>query len=239
MGNNSSKDIEEASLCTSCEKECCLDSEFNSKLYGTVKPYNRAIIICTGNQLWPEKIESLENTFVGVLLKTIKHHEQNITGKIKITLCDEAKSKSDGYDIYVYPDQVKYIGMTENDIGKFVIHCLVMKEICKTINYISVTDKILVVVCVHGSRDKRCGRAGPLIINKVKDIIYKKGLINKINIVGSSHIGGHKYAGVAIVYPSGDHYGYVTDKRIEEIIDHHLENNIYRPLWRGKMTINS
>jgi len=66
-------------------------------------------------------------------------------------------------------------------------------------------------------------------------------LKDKILPMGVSHIGGHKYAGVAIVYPEGDWYGFITKKCILEIFSGYLDNSKYeeqriaKNFFRGKM----
>jgi len=36
---------------------------------------------------------------------------------------------------------------------------------------------------------------------------------NRVRIYKTSHIGGHKFAGNVITFPSGDWYGYITPSR--------------------------
>jgi hypothetical protein len=39
----------------------------------------------------------------------------------------------------------------------------------------------LILVCTHGARDKRCGRAGPPLIKSLKEEIKKSGLSENYN----------------------------------------------------------
>lgn len=57
-----------------------------------------------------------------------------------------------------------------------------------------------VFVCAHGSRDKRCGVCGPVLIEKLKEGIQSRGLNDKVFVSACSHVGGHKYAGNLIIY---------------------------------------
>lgn len=52
----------------------------------------------------------------------------------------------------------------------------------------------LILVCVHNSRDKRCGRAGPQVIDELNEQLLSRSIVD-ITVAGSSHIGGHKFAG--------------------------------------------
>lgn len=103
---------------------------------------------------------------------------------------------------YVYPDEVKYFGITEKDVPIFVEDQLVKgvvssrlksestkgKYLCFSIykyfifplssifgfvfetrsllsDFLSLIFTILhVLVCIHATRDKRCGRSGPQVI---------------------------------------------------------------------------
>ena len=52
----------------------------------------------------------------------------------------------------------------------------------------------------------------------------------------SSHLGGHKYAGVVVIYPHGDWYGFVDKNKVDDLIDQCLLNDkIAAPMWRGRM----
>ena len=68
----------------------------------------------------------------------------------------------------------------------------------------------------------------------------RQGVVNRgipkgiIAVKGSSHIGGHEFAGTAIVYPHGDWYGRLASKTsTEELLDHITSGNVYKKCWRG------
>ncbi|KAI9711903.1 MAG: hypothetical protein M1812_007057 [Candelaria pacifica] len=109
-------------------------------------------------------------------------------------------------------------------------------------------DEVVVLICGHGGRDKRCGDMGPLLQWQFKEVLPKQGFHvceNESNAeapnelaaarVGLiSHIGGHKFAGNVIVYippryldESGQRsplagrgiwYGRVEPKHVEGIV---------------------
>eukprot|EP00126_Sphaerothecum_destruens_P010547 Sdes_comp20769_c0_seq3m16793 len=75
-----------------------------------------------------------------------------------------------------------------------------------------------------------------------------------VRVLAISHIGGHKYAGNAIIYRNdstqnqpntaltsslpytGDWYGYLDCRHVEALIQEHMrENQIMKPHWRGRM----
>ena len=102
----------------------------------------------------------------------------------------------------------------------------------------------LILVCTHMSRDKRCGRAGPLIMSELQKQLTNLAADStestlstvsctttntttstttakcaNIQICGSSHIGGHKYAGVLIVYPDNQWYGRISKATITKLLN--------------------
>jgi (2Fe-2S) ferredoxin len=99
--------------------------------------------------------------------------------------------------------------------------------------------KTLILVCVHGSRDNRCGRAGPQVIEEFKRQLLERSIKNdSVTVAGCSHIGGHKYAGVLVVYPSGDWYGLISKRNVGELLDNILAGTKYLKGWRGNESLN-
>lgn len=48
----------------------------------------------------------------------------------------------------------------------------------------------LVLVCAHKRRDKRCGLAGPMLIDEFRRGVEAKGLSGQVHVIAVSHIGG-------------------------------------------------
>ncbi|KAG0008559.1 hypothetical protein BGZ81_004002, partial [Podila clonocystis] len=109
-----------------------------------------------------------------------------------------------------------------------------------------------VLVCVHGSRDCRCGDQGGELYTILRDMVTMTGLSQSIKVYGVSHIGGHKYAPNTIMYPSGDWHGNLSvldSVDAQQILFDALANggmaagvrekNVVRPVmvekWRGRM----
>lgn len=59
-----------------------------------------------------------------------------------------------------------------------------------------------IFICSHASVDQRCGYCGPRLVDAFEKRIEHYNLSN-VTVVKTSHVGGHKYAGNVIVYPSG------------------------------------
>lgn len=64
------------------------------------------------------------------------------------------------------------------------------------------TRRVDIYVCTHGSRDCRCGELGEPLYQSILKEVRKRDLSSgeKVKVRRVSHIGGHKYAGNALVY---------------------------------------
>lgn len=118
------------------------------------------------------------------------------------------------------------------------------------------SDTSHIYVCAHGMRDCRCGVAGGTLIDTLRRAFYEEnmraeGKMKETRIYGISHIGGHKWAANAIIYPHGDWYGNLrpidaglllraaqapatsrydlTDER---------EKMVHWPRWRGRLGLD-
>ena len=93
------------------------------------------------------------------------------------------------------------------------------------VNIMPIPWKKLILVCIHALRDKRCGRAGPLIMNEINVEMTLFDVEEKeLKVLGSSHIGGHKYAGVLIVYPEADWYGRISKATVGALLNRVLSS---------------
>ena len=51
------------------------------------------------------------------------------------------------------------------------------------------------LVCTHGQRDTRCGTIGGMVYDALISKVGSNTAYSNIEILRSSHVGGHKYAG--------------------------------------------
>lgn len=203
---------------------------------------------------WPSHIEEIP--IVKYFNDTKGKYENDII-KLKLTACDFNPSvnvtSDDVYDtsisIILYPENVIITipfnsSVVESDyVEKLFQWCYSMqpgadsvtsttslreryKDTSVVINDTS-WDK-LILVCIHMARDKRCGRAGPLILSELKKQLESSdsSASNRIQICGSSHIGGHKYAGVLIVYPENQWYGRISKATITKLLNVLLHRDV-------------
>jgi (2Fe-2S) ferredoxin len=202
-------------------------------LPGTVKLYQRHLFICTGRSDWPPRIE-VGGGFPQALSEALSPQLSEMSLNVKVTACDQP-SKGPGQDILVFPDGVRYQGVQEADLIALVDDHLVGNRVSNRIPHERLKGQHI-FVCVHGARDPRCGACGPPLIEHFTAAVRERGLAETVTVQGSSHVGGHRFAGNVLIYPGGDWYGYVTPEDVPRIVDRHIMNGeILVDLWRGRL----
>ncbi|XP_042497149.1 altered inheritance of mitochondria protein 32-like [Macadamia integrifolia] len=215
---------------------------YKSSLAGTVDPYDRHVFLCYKNaESWPSRVEDAEfDRLPRLLAAALKSRKDEIQGKIRLTICEgrDGTESSNG-DILIFPDMVRYRGLTHFDVDHFVEDVLV-----KGSAWVSGAPEALtgshIFVCCHGSRDRRCGVCGPALVDKLKEDIESRGLKDQVFVSPCSHIGGHKYAGNLIIFSSnlegkvaGHWYGYVTPDDVPTLLEQHIgKGEVIERLWR-------
>ena len=53
-------------------------------------------------------------------------------------------------------------------------------------------DGVQLLICCHGSRDTRCGTIGNELVTQLDELIHRKQLQDKVEVLKCSHVGGHK-----------------------------------------------
>uniref|UniRef100_A0A6B2LGU5 Uncharacterized protein n=1 Tax=Arcella intermedia TaxID=1963864 RepID=A0A6B2LGU5_9EUKA len=94
-----------------------------------------------------------------------------------------------------------------------------------------------IFTCAHTRRDVRCGQCGPAIIDELQRLSQQSEWKGKFKIGSTSHIGGHKFAGNIIIYPTGDWYGLLNQNNIQEVIRMYFNGDITNLHWRGQMAL--
>lgn len=218
---------------------------YRSNLSGTVAAYERHVFLCYRSpEVWPSRVEHSDADLLPKLLSSaIRARKNEIFVKTKLTICEagEGTEYSDG-DVLIFPEMVKYRGLQDKGVERFVEDVLLNGKL-RTSGVYDVLAGSYIFVCGHGSRDKRCGVCGPVLVSKLKEEIKLRRLKDQIYVHPCSHIGGHKYAGNLIIYSPdsdgrimGHWYGYVTPDDVPELLDKHIgKGEIVERLWRGRM----
>ncbi|XP_027940598.1 uncharacterized protein LOC114194521 [Vigna unguiculata] len=216
-----------------------------SPLAGTVEFYQRHVFLCYKNpRVWPPRIEAAEfDRLPRLLHAAVVARKPHMKKETRLTICEgnDGTETSNG-DVLIFPDMVRYRRLTHFDVETFVEEVLV-----KDGEWLPGTPEALrgsfVFVCSHGSRDRRCGVCGPVLVSRFREEIELHGLQGKVFVSPCSHIGGSQYAGNVIVFgPSmngevtGHWYGYVTPDEVPLLLQHHImKGEVLDSLWRGQM----
>eukprot|EP00386_Alphamonas_edax_P006856 GDKI01022135.1.p1 GENE.GDKI01022135.1~~GDKI01022135.1.p1 ORF type:complete len:376 (-),score=85.08 GDKI01022135.1:23-1150(-) len=256
-----------------------IDTE--GSLLGSVKPYKQHFLIAFGKgNTWPHSVEDSEGSFIADFQQVLE--ESNVeekTGRIMVTAIDRNIYFT---DLETQKDQdtetvelLHFPSFCAMKINRKAVPSLV--DFCQSENFdVSilrnagvevkhVREHGFVLVCVHKLRDKRCGVIGPLLIESFQKSISKFSLDNKIEVVGVSHIGGHKWAGNIIIYSNrflekedavsgdttgdcaraheqskaqidGHWYGRVFPDHTDTVVEQHfVRGGVCKQLWRGRM----
>ncbi|ERN13775.1 hypothetical protein AMTR_s00049p00194600 [Amborella trichopoda] len=217
-------------------------------LVGTVDSYERHLFLCYKNpESWPSHVEASEfDRLPRLLAAAIKSRKNDIKKKTRLTICEgrDGTEASNG-DVLIFPDMIRYRGLTHFDVDSFVEDVIVKGK-----EWLSRTPDVLtgshVFVCAHGSRDRRCGFCGPVLVKKFKEEVEARQLSGQVFISPCSHIGGHKYAGNVIIFclniggeVTGHWYGYVTPADVSVLLDQHMgKGEVVDRLWRGQMGLS-
>jgi hypothetical protein len=68
-----------------------------------------------------------------------------------------------------------------------------------------IPEKQVILLCTHGKRDLSCAKFGEEVLRALKALAGPE-----LGIWEGTHIGGHRFAGTAVVYPHSQWYGFLT-----------------------------
>ncbi|BBM98259.1 hypothetical protein MPTK1_1g12080 [Marchantia polymorpha subsp. ruderalis] len=215
-------------------------------LVGTVMHYERHLFLCYKDpESWPARVEAADNDRLPrFFVAALRARKNDMPKKTRLTICEGRDgTESSSGDVLIFPEKIRYRGLTHFDVDSFVEDVLVKGK-----DWVgsSKPEPLLgsyIFVCAHGTRDARCGVCGPALIQKLHEDIAARGLENQIFVRPCSHIGGHKYAGNVIIFStsasgqvSGHWYGYVVPEDVPALLDQHIgKGEIIERLWRGQM----
>lgn len=87
----------------------------------------------------------------------------------------------------------------------------------------------LYLVCTHGKRDRCCARYGPGLFGGLSAAVGERAW-------QSSHLGGHRFAATAVVFPWGHMYGRLRDEDAVGLAEAHEAGRLYgSQAARGKL----
>ncbi len=89
-----------------------------------------------------------------------------------------------------------------------------------------------ILICTHGQNDRCCARYG--------NPLYRQGLkmiedlsLTDVRIWQTSHIGGHRFAPIAIAFPDGRYYGQLDSVALQSLLIQSGSTHDLYPAYRG------
>ncbi|CAF3747164.1 unnamed protein product [Adineta steineri] len=240
------------------------------KMIGSVDKHRRHLCIGQSipTSQWPKDVKDLEGNYIAELSRVLKEKKESIGYAVKLTSASIVTTTTTDdpahtADWYLFPDQIKIKNVNIKQIEQVIQTLFVddqsvikIKDKTKTIdeqlkesnNLPTFDDNIhcerlhgtWLLVCCHYQRDIRCGVIGPMLVDEIEKYIRGKDLSDNVHWLKISHIGGHKFAGNVIVYPSGTWYGRITTCHIPLLIDAYASSEEeaktkLQPLFRGHL----
>jgi hypothetical protein len=241
-----STNIEFAHDCFSCEEQCNLHEQLpptmqkridQSPLYKSFKPYKQHIIIPIGKgDQWEEHVEDGVNIIKQLNEKTSNSKD----GRVMITAYEE--TTGDSLPVLFFPQGIQVsLEIIQNNIDVVAEWASCSNNTDFPLESTPIAESATIFVCNHKKRDKRCGVAGPILIEEFKKQFTNQNM--NVPVHGISHIGGHKFAGNIIIYRKdcrgilvGDWYGRVRTCHVQGFIKNVIEDGkVIQELWRGQM----
>lgn len=152
---------------------------------------------------------------------------------------EELDDPQQPFDLLIFPTQIRVTAVRKDQINEFVEALGKWLQELKATSSSSSSSSATAasvafplpnvplpgtsfLICSHKLRDKRCGVTGPILVEEIDKTIANSypssALPSPIHTFKVSHIGGHKYAGNVIVYPSGIWYGRVLPCHVPHLI---------------------
>ncbi|EMS66065.1 hypothetical protein TRIUR3_24279 [Triticum urartu] len=201
------------------------------KTVGTVD--ERDLFVCyMGPEAWPSHLEATKSDRLPHLLAAaIKARKPEMMKSTELTICEEEGTESSLGDVLIFPDMIRYRGLTCSNVNTFVEEVL-MKDADWHDGFLEAIRGSYVFVCCHESKDSKCGASGPALIRKFKEGIEAQGLGPQVIVRACSHLGGHECLGTVIIFSSdakgevtGHWYGYVSPDDVNLLLNKHMRQN--------------
>ncbi|CAO3637676.1 unnamed protein product [Mucor hiemalis] len=260
--------------CKGCIKPCAhpivpsnLNIDQSKPLHNTVPPYAIHIILMTGKKDWAPHIEDegLARTFIEAVRKRKeqdkrpfenRYHpayfgdtEQEDQRNQRVIITNSSlptihSTSSSAMDIILLPDNIIISNITSKRVDSLLDY-IFGKPCFQAFSIYPCPYSSLILVCGHGSKDRRCGTVGPMLQKALQQASLsatKEEGTTEVALV--SHLGGHAFAGNLVVYTHNGHraiwYGRVTPCYCKDIIENSLDDDkIIQDLVRGIFEVKS
>ncbi|KAJ2753100.1 hypothetical protein IWQ56_006651, partial [Coemansia nantahalensis] len=228
-------------------------------LAGTVAAHRHHLVVCNSRpEDWPARVEGMSDEISALARGAVR-----LPGRAMVTVSDfaplprcGAATQQGRVDVAVFPIGLVACQLDAAGVAKLLDW--LSADVLPTSwsparrdlpqppfehRWLELSANRHIFVCTHGTRDQLCGIHGTKLLHDLRALITARGLDPHVAAWATSHIGGHKYAANAIVYPRGDWYGTWCEKcggspdnpaaGAAAILDAAVRNVTWWDAWRG------
>ncbi len=212
-------------------KFCSLLTRQSGEPLAGTAPFAKHFVFIT----WPKKYwqyEALDSKggFPEGLKEWMKAQSE-ISGKVSIRLVSRKELSNESADLFIYPEKIHYSNILPEEITD-----VLKSHFLHESNSVNTTDKIEkdhILVCTHGRHDKCCAKFGQELADNLRN--HLKDQQDTIEVLDSSHLGGHRFAPTMIDFPAGRAYGQLTPEEIPDYLESRKQGMVYAPAYRGSV----
>ena len=225
-------------------------------LVGTVKHHVRHLVVLTPAADWPAQLAAGTDLAAG-LLRELERLEASGQALFPIKVTAATNGSADpaaaSNDVLVFPEMVRHRGVRSEHATALVARYAGLDAASVAAPAVGLAPTVgqpptvgplpaaevlpgkHLLVCVHRGHDERCGDSGPPLLDALDQQLTAQG-VEDVTLYGSSHVGGHRFAGCLLAFPSGDWYGRVSPSQAAAVISECvLAERILTSHWRGRL----
>ena len=181
-----------------------LDIDRDTPLLGTMPRYSTHVVVSTGRNDWSSRIEFDASAAAAVLKRLLRGGDPWRPSLVtNSSLSAEASTPGEG-SIHIFPAGY-YIPRLPLPPSPAALALLTDPGSAATSDIHHHHHLLLrrvrtptILICSHHTRDARCGAYFPPLAAEFRRVLREKAI--EATVAGSSHLGGHKWAGNVVVY---------------------------------------
>jgi len=180
--------------------------DWDQEELGPIKPYFRHVMLCVDERFmdWPPEIVNLNhvteevwNVCKDATDQLVEDGMDKTHSRIAFNTIEQVGTTTESVKLLIFPDEVSMqVPIAQIEVLADLLASQQRIQPSPQFNTTLLEDAMRVFVCVHNSRDERCGVLGPRILASLPSHSHGKRVIG----VGLSHVSGHKWAGNLVVY---------------------------------------
>jgi hypothetical protein len=191
-------------------------------LIGSAKHNTAHFVLGLPKGQWGSKLAAMDGP-AGVFARIIKDLDDEALFTLKNCPPEETGT------VWLMPHQLRFDGLTPEEYPALVNQTL-NGEITLPSTPMEI-DK-LIFVCSHGLRDACCAKFGGQTLARLQELAPPN-----FTIWESSHLGGHRFAGVVVTYPGARWYGRMTPDDVPALIDSVQNDTVLLNHYRGNASL--